>query len=205
MIYHLAEGASREKRRFLRKATGSILWFSFSERVRLFLNRFLMAKSRAQKQETLADLVAAFKAGKSVVFSDYQGMTVPKMTDLRKQLTGAKVSYIVAKKSLLALAAKEVGLEIDVKGLPGMIGVAFATEDEMSGAKMIGDASKDAPIKLVGGIFEGKAVDGAYVTTLSKLPSKSQLLGQLLSVLNGPMGGFVRVLNGHKEKMEAGA
>jgi large subunit ribosomal protein L10 len=70
----------------------------------------------------------------------------------------------------------------------------------MAPAKIICDAGKDATVKLVGGVFEGKVVDQAYVTTLSKLPSKSQLLGQLLSVLNGPMSGFVRVLDGYSKK-----
>jgi large subunit ribosomal protein L10 len=163
-----------------------------------------MAKSRAQKQETLTQLEKAFKAGKSVVFADYQGMTVPKVTQLRKNLHTAQVEYVVTKKTLLMLAAKNNGVTADLRSLPGMLGVAFAKEDEMAAAKIIGDAGKDAPIKLVGGIFDGKVVDQAYVITLSKLPSKAQLLAQLLSVFNGPMSGLARVLNGHKEKLEAG-
>lgn len=173
---------------------------SKDELIHVFLS---MAKSRVQKQETLAELKEAFAAGKSVVFADYQGMNVPKVSQLRKDLTAAQVRYIVAKKTLLGLAAKEAGLDINVKSMPGMLGVAFAMEDEMAPAKIIGDAGKDASLKLVGGVFEGKVVDQAYVITLSKLPSKSQLLGQLLSVLNGPMSGFVRVLDGHSKKATA--
>lgn len=159
-----------------------------------------MAKSRVQKQETLAELKEAFSSGKSVVFADYQGMNVPKVSQLRKDLTAAQVRYIVAKKTLLSLAAKEAGFDVNVKALPGMLGVAFALADEMAPAKIIGDAGKDATVKLVGGVFEGKVVDQAFVQALSKLPSKNQLLGQLLSVLNGPMSGFVRVLDGYSKK-----
>ncbi len=164
-----------------------------------------MAKSRAQKQETLADLKRAFASGKSVIFADYQGMNVPRVTELRKQLTAASVEYIVAKKTLLTLVAKEAGYDMDARSMPGMLGVAFAGDDEMASAKIIGDAGKDGTIKLVGGIFEGKIVDQAYVRTLSKLPNKKQLLAQLLSVFNGPISGFARVLNGRREKMETGA
>ena len=86
-----------------------------------------------------------------------------------------------------------------------MLGAAFAREDEMVSAKIIGDACKDASIKLVSGIFDGKVVDQAYVMTLSKLPSKQQLLGQLLSVLNGPSSAFVRLLNAKREQSEGGS
>lgn len=163
-----------------------------------------MAKSRAQKNESLVELKELFKSGKSIMFADYQGMTVAKMTSLRKQLTGANVDYVVAKKTLLGIAAKEAGYEVDFSKVPGMVGAAFAHEDEMAPAKIIGDAGKEAPIKLVGGIFDGKAIDGAYAVALSKLPSKLALLGQFLSVLNAPSSAFVRVLNARREQQEGG-
>lgn len=161
-----------------------------------------MAKSRQQKTGEVEQLVRAFRGAKSAAFSDYQGMNVANITALRKQLHTAGVSYVVGKKSLLRIAAKEAGFDIDFSAFPGMLGIAFAEEDEMAPAKLIGDAGKTAPIKLVGGIFEGKVIDQAYVTALSKLPSKQELLGQLLRVMNGPASAFVRVLNARKEKME---
>ena len=164
-----------------------------------------MPKTREQKAEALQILGEAFKRGKSMVFTDYQGMTVSKITELRKKLHASQGDYVVAKKTLLALAAKQAGYELNFKSLPGMIGVAFANEDEMAPAKIIGQTGKDQPIKLVGGIFEGKMVDQAYVTVLSMLPTRAQLLGQLLSVFNGPIGGFVRVLHAHQEKQSGGA
>lgn len=164
-----------------------------------------MPKSRQQKTDALATLTEAFKSGKSVMFADYQGMTVSKVTDLRKKMDAQGVKYIVAKKTLLRLAAKEAGYDIMGTNLPGMLGAAFTKEDEMAAAKLIGDAGKDTTIKLVGGIFDGKVVDGAYAISLSKLPSKSQLLGQLLSVFNAPAAAFVRVINAKSEQMGAGA
>lgn len=159
-----------------------------------------MPKTRAQKNEALERLKNAFKQGKSITFADYRGMKVAALSDLRKRLRGERVEYVVAKKTLLSLAAKEAGLEIDFKTLPGMLGAAFAFEDEMAGPKLMGDAGKDAQIKLVGGVFQGKAVDGVTILKLAKLPTRSQLLGQLLSVMSGSTAAFVRLLQAYKDK-----
>ena len=153
-----------------------------------------MSKSRVQKAGELEILVQAFKGAKSVAFADYQGMTVAKMTDLRKKLFASQVEYVVTKKTLLAIAAKQAGYAMDVKSLPGMLSVAFAKEDEMAPAKVIGEAGKDQPIKLVGGIFDGKTIDQAYIVALSVLPSRPQLLARC-QVMNGPMSAFARLLN----------
>ncbi len=164
-----------------------------------------MPKTRAQKSAEIADLVTAMKAGKSAAFADYQGMSVQNITALRKKMFAEGVDYIVAKKTLMSIAAKEAGYDVNFKSYPGMLGVAIASKDEMAPAKLIGDAGKDQPIKLVGGIFEGKVVDQAYMVQLSKLPSKAQLLTQLLYVFNGPTGAFARLLNAYREQKEAGA
>jgi large subunit ribosomal protein L10 len=165
-----------------------------------------MAKSRQQKELSKERLVELFKGASSVAFVDYQGLTVPKADVLRKKMAEQGVGYMVAKKSLLNLAAKEAGLELDAKKLPGMIGAAFGAEDEVAPAKILGDMGKDTPIKLVGGIFGGQAVDQAYVVALSKLPGKQQLYGMLVSVIAGPMSGFVRALDAiRKQKEEATA
>lgn len=164
-----------------------------------------MPKTREQKAEILERLTNAFQTGKSVAFADYQGMNVASITDLRKKMRDQDVDYVVAKKTLLEKSAKEAGYDIDMSGMNGMIAVAFARGDEMAPMKVIGDAGKEGAIKLVGGIFDGNVVDAAYVIELSKLPSKSELLTQLLYMLNGPSGAFVRLLNAYREKQEAGA
>jgi len=163
-----------------------------------------MPKTRSQKSEAVAELARALKGAKSAAFSDYQGMSVQNITTLRKKMHVEGVDYIVAKKTLMTLAAKEAGFDVNFKSLPGMLGVAVATKDEMAPAKLIGDAGKDQPIKLVGGIFEGQVVNQDYMIQLSKLPSKSQLLTQLLYVFNGPVGAFARLLNAYAEKKGAG-
>jgi len=162
----------------------------------------VMPKTREQKAGILERLTNAFQTGKSVAFADYHGMDVTNITDMRKKMREQDVEYVVAKKTLLSRSAKEAGYEVDFSGLDGMIAVAFAHGDEMAPMKIIGDAGKALPIKLVGGIFEGTIVDAAYVNELSALPSKPELLTQLLYMLNGPTGAFVRLLNAHREKQE---
>ncbi len=161
-----------------------------------------MPKTREQKAEILERLTNAFQNGKSVAFADYHGMDVKNITDMRKLMHEQDVEYVVAKKTLLSRSAKEAGYEVDFSGLEGMLAVAFAHGDEMAPMKIIGDAGKTLPIKLVGGIFDGAVVDASYVNELSTLPSKPELLTQLLYMLNGPTGAFVRLLNAHREKQE---
>lgn len=166
-----------------------------------------MPKTRAQKEGAVAELTQAMKAGKAAVFADFQGMSVQAVSELRKKLRSERVDYIVAQKTLMSRAAKEAGYEIDFRTMPGMLGMAIAQEDEMAPARIIGEVAnkKDAAIKLVGGIFEGDVVDQEFVIKLSKLPSKPQLLTQLLWVFNGPVGAFARLLNAYKEEKEKGA
>ena len=126
-----------------------------------------MPKSREQKAGIKERLVAQFKSAKSVVFADYQGITVPKADEIRKKARAANVGYMVAKKSLFTLAAKEAGYELNAKQFPGMLGAAFGSEDEIAPAKVLGDLSKTTMIKLVGDIFEGQVVGADKVIALS--------------------------------------
>lgn len=161
-----------------------------------------MPKTREQKAEIVERLTNAFQTGKSVAFADYHGMDVSNITDLRKKMHDQDVDYVVAKKTLLTRSAKEAGFDIDFSEMEGMIAVAFAHGDEMAPMKIIGDSGEELSIKLIGGIVDGQLVDAAYVNELAKLPSRSELLTQLLYMLNGPSGAFVRLLNAYREKQE---
>lgn len=163
-----------------------------------------MSKSREQKGKEKERLVKEFKDAKSVAFADYQGLTVAQAADLRRKTREAKVDYIVAKKSLLSLAAKEAGYDLNAKKFPGMLGVAFGHEDEVAPAKVLGDASGTTSLKLVGGIFEGTIVPLEKIVALSKLPSKKELLGKVVGTIYAPVSAFVRALNAIRESLEAG-
>jgi large subunit ribosomal protein L10 len=164
-----------------------------------------MPKTRQQKADVIGRLTREFKGAKSAVFADFQGLTVGKADELRKKMREVNVNYVVAKKSLITRAAKDAGHDLNAKSFPGMLGVAFGLEDEIAPAKVLGDMSKGTSLKLVGGIFEGAVVAQDKVVALSKLPSKKELLGQVVGTIYAPVSAFVRVLNAVKESMEKGA
>ena len=156
-----------------------------------------MPVTRKQKEESLASLTEQFKKGKTVVFTQYQGTNVKDIRALRKKLTEHKVNFKVAKKTLMRLAAKEVGFnEIPDAFLQGPIGLAFAMEDQIAPAKIIYDFGKDHEnVKIVGAIFEGKLIDAAAAKMIATLPSRELLLTKLVTILKSPIAGFHNVLH----------
>ena len=156
-----------------------------------------MAKTRQQKEQTVAGLVEAFGAMKSAVFVNYQGLKVKEADELRRSADKEKVAYVVAKKTLLDKAMKSVNVSFDAKALQGMIGVA-TSEDEVSAAKLlVGFGKTHEALKVLGGVVDGKIVDVAAIKSLASLPSKQQLLGQLVGTINAPLSGLVNVLAGN--------
>ncbi len=164
-----------------------------------------MPKTRKEKEVIKKRLTELFKNSVSAVFADYRGLTVPQADALRDKMHEAGVTYLVAKKTLLNLAAKEAGVEINAKQFPGMIGVAFSTDDEVAPAKALGDMSKTTDLKLVGGIFDGSVVPEDYVVSLSKLPGRQELYGMFVGTVAGPMSAFVRALDAVAKQKEAAA
>jgi large subunit ribosomal protein L10 len=156
-----------------------------------------MAKTRQQKEQTVAGLVEAFSAMKSAVFVNYQGLKVKEADELRRSADKEKVAYVVAKKTLLDKALKSAGASFDAKALQGMIGVATA-EDEVAAAKLLVNFGKaHEALKVLGGVVDGKTVDIAAIKVLAALPSRKELLGQLVGTINAPLSGLVNVLAGN--------
>lgn len=158
-----------------------------------------MAKSKTQKTEALQTLVDNMKASKSMVFANYQGLKMKESEELRKLCRDGQVTYISTKKTLVQKALVDAGFaDAHVQDFDGAIAVAFGTVDEVAPAQIIAEfAKKHTTVKIFGGVLEGAFIDGSKVTALSLLPSKQQLLGQLVGTLNAPISGFVNVLAGN--------
>jgi large subunit ribosomal protein L10 len=158
-----------------------------------------MAKSRKQKEATLADLVATLAAAKSAVFADFKGLTVKDATDFRRKAKKEQISVLVAKKTLMRLAFKNAGYEgIDPVALQGSLVLIAGLEDEVAPAKLAAEFSKDhEALKIVAGVFERKLVDAAAIKALAKLPGKQELMAKLVGSLNAPLSGLVNVLSGN--------
>ena len=157
-----------------------------------------MPKTRNEKQTTVTSLTSGLKTAKAVVFANFQGLKVSEAEELRKQCRKEKVEMLAAKKTLLKRACEEAVLSgVDPMVFKGGVATFFGT-DEVSSAKIVNTFAKTHEILAVfGGLLEGKFIDAAGVKSLAALPSKQELLGQLVGTLNAPVSGFVNVLAGN--------
>lgn len=156
-----------------------------------------MPVTKAQKSAVLEELKSGMKEAKSVVFSSFRGVSVKDTGDLRKELRDAGAKYKVAKKTLIEIAAKEIGInEIPKDYLDGPISVIFSMEDELAAARIVHNfAKKNEGVSLMGAIFEGKLLSISEAKALATLPGKEELLTKLVYVLKSPISGFHGVLN----------
>ncbi|EKE11758.1 MAG: 50S ribosomal protein L10 [uncultured bacterium] len=155
-------------------------------------------QTKQQKEIIVKELAEKLKSSKAVVFSDYKGLKVKDMTVLRRELRAEGVDLSVAKKTLINIALKDAGIEMDVRELEGQIAIAVSEKDEVAAAKIIAKLAKvNENLKIVGGILGTKELTADEVNALAKLPSKEELLSKLVGTLNAPVSGFVNVLAGN--------
>lgn len=157
-----------------------------------------MAQIKQQKEELVKSLAEKLKNSKAVVFSDFKGLTVKGLTDLRKELRSADIEIKVLKKTLINIALKDAGIDADTRKMEGQIAIAISSGDEVAAAKIIAKAAKaNENLKIVGGILGIKELSADEVNALAKLPSKEEMLAKLVGTINAPVSGFVNVLAGN--------
>lgn len=160
----------------------------------------------SEKQKYVADLAEQLKNAVAGVIVDYKGINVADDTVLRKELREAGVKYSVVKNTMLRLAAREAGLDLE-SVLEGTTALATSDSDYVAAAKILckyADEHENFNIKL--GFMDGEVLDAAKVKELGNLPSKEELLTQLVYVLSAPMRGLAVSLNeiAKKQGGEAG-
>ncbi|MBX4188225.1 MAG: 50S ribosomal protein L10 [Candidatus Doudnabacteria bacterium] len=161
-----------------------------------------MATTRQEKESQLKQLIADLSEAKGVVFAQYRGLTVKAIDKIRKNLRKENVKYQVVKVTLLKKAFEQLGVSTENFSYTGPIAVAFSLEDETTPARLIKTLNKEhQELILDGGILEKKVIGKQMVMQLADLPSKEQLLGQLLSVISGPARGLVTVLSGNMRQL----
>lgn len=150
------------------------------------------------KQEIVKELSEQIKNAKALVFADYRGLTVEQDTELRNALRKAGVEYKVVKNTMTRFAAKENGLDGLDSFLNGPTAMASSASDPVAPAKVLNEyAKKYDKLELKVGVVEGKIIDVNGIKALADLPSKEQLIAQVLGAFNAPIAGFVNVLNGN--------
>lgn len=150
---------------------------------------------RPEKEKLVAELKEKLTGAKALYYTDFTGLNVKRMTDLRRRLRKANVDYVVIKNTLALRAVNESGL-VSTK-LKGQTGLVIA-KDAVAAAKVLSDFAKenDARPAVKGGLLEGKQLDTEQVKKLASMPSREQMLADLGAGLQSPMAAFVGALNG---------
>jgi large subunit ribosomal protein L10 len=151
--------------------------------------------NRTEKQQLVTELTTKLKGAKSVYYTDFSGLNVKRMTDLRRRLRKAGVEYVVIKNTLALRAVNESGLVGE--RLRGPTGLVVST-DPVAAAKVLSDFAKenDQRPAVKGGLLEGKSLSTAQVKQLASMPSREQMLAELGAGLMAPMAAFAGAMNG---------
>ena len=157
------------------------------------------------KTAAVAEIVEDFRTANATVLTEYRGLSVGLMKQLRRSL-GVKNKYSVVKNTLTKIAAKEAGVDLDPALLAGPSAVAFIKGDPIDAAKALRDFAKENPLLIIkGGIFDGKAVTTAEIMQLANLESREVLLAKIAGALKASMSKAARTFDALRIKMEAGA
>ena len=151
--------------------------------------------NRTEKEQLVSELKTKLEGATALYYTDFTGLNVKRMTDLRRRLRKANVEYVVIKNTLALRAVNESGLVGErLKGPTGLV----VAKDAVAAAKVITDFAKENDKKptVKGGLFEGKQIGVAQVTKLASMPSREQMLSELGAGLQSPMAAFVGALNG---------
>jgi large subunit ribosomal protein L10 len=148
-----------------------------------------------EKQKIAEDLHERFSKSAIVVVTDYKGLDVSAMNDLRRKLREEDIEFQVAKNTLLIRAAKDTEVALIQDYFKGPSAVAFSYKDPVAPAKILAQFAKDnKKLEIKGGVLKDKVLDVDAIKALAKLPSREVLLGQLLSVINEVPSSFVRTI-----------
>lgn len=156
---------------------------------------------KSEKEQLVSELKSKIDGATALYFTDFTGLNVKRMTDLRRRLRKAGVEYVVIKNTLALRAVNESGLTGGkLKGPTGVV----VSKDAAAAAKVLVDFAKENEQRpaLKGGLVEGEVVSEAEVKKLATLPSKEVALGLLAGAMNGVLMVFALALEARKEQLE---
>ncbi len=150
---------------------------------------------REEKEQLVSDLRTRITGMQALYFTDFTGLNVKRMTDLRRRFRRAGVEYVVIKNTLALRAVNESGLT--TTPLRGPTGVVL-TRDAVAAAKVLSDFARENEQRPVvkGGLFDGQAISEVQVRKLASMPTRDQMLADLGAGLQSPLSSFVGALNG---------
>ncbi len=148
-----------------------------------------MAVTREHKNEQLQAYKKQIAKSQAIVVADYRGLTVAQLEKLRRSLRESGASFVVAKKTLMSIALKEMERPVPKDALIGPVGFAILGDDLAAGAKTLRDFSKEAGdlFKILGGVLGHSVIDAAGATALADMPTREVQLAQLLGAISAPL------------------
>jgi large subunit ribosomal protein L10 len=154
-----------------------------------------MPLSRSQKEQMLAEYEEGVVHAPHAFLVGYQGISVPKVTELRQRIRESGGSYVVVKNRLVLRAIEGKALEQLRDQFSGPIAIAYSDREPVALAKVLADFQKEAPaIELRGGLLNGQRVAGDQIKEIANLPSREQLIAKLLFLLQSPITRLARTL-----------
>ncbi len=137
-----------------------------------------------------------FSKSKAVILTEYKGLTVAEISELRRLLKEVGAEYKVYKNTLSAIASKGTPVEQAAEMFVGPTGIAFGFEDPVAAAKRVLDyANKNEKLKVKSGVFEGRVCSAEDIKAISTLPPRNVLLGMLAGAMSAPASKLVGALN----------
>jgi large subunit ribosomal protein L10 len=156
---------------------------------------------RSEKEQLVVELREKISGAAALYYTDFTGLNVKRMTDLRRKLRAAGVEYVVIKNTLALRAVSESGLvKSKLKGPTGIV----VGKDALMAAKVLTDFAKanDQKPEVKGGVYEGKEVDAKMIAKLAAIPPRDVLLSMLAGALQAPMGAMLGALEALKAQRE---
>jgi large subunit ribosomal protein L10 len=158
-------------------------------------------KIQQYKRDAVAALRDSFRQSPGLIFTDYRGLTVAQITDLRRSLRRQSAEFKVVKNNYAKIAMNELGLPFDEGFLTNPTAIALARTDIGPVAKTLFDFARESPLKVKGGMMDGQTLAAASVEAISRLPGRLELLAMLLGTLHAPLRNLMYVLKGTASKL----
>ncbi len=152
-------------------------------------------KNREQKAQAISEFSEGIGSATNAFVLDFKGITVPQVTELRKQVRETGSEYVVIKNTLALIAVKDSPLQKITDTFSGMTAIAYNKTDAVALAKVLTKFAKDVPtVQFKGALLGGQIVAASEIQTIANLPSREELVSKLLFMLQSPIRGLATVL-----------
>ncbi|UCF96009.1 MAG: 50S ribosomal protein L10 [Spirochaetaceae bacterium] len=158
-------------------------------------------KIQPYKTEGIKKIKELIESSRDVIFTDFRGLDVNQLTELRRSLQQKEAEYRVVKNNFARLALSELGLDFEEEFLIDPTALALVKNDIGPISKVLFDFTRDSTLRIKGGLIEGKVLSPEQVEAISKLPGREQLYAMLMGTMNAPLTNLMYAMSGVVTKL----